>query len=296
MTNEQLNKLEWFYDSDEESQSLMSLSDKVLTLEISSQADDPESETDLAKWVGSTLKEVRTITALLESLEVKVQPDYSGELNRAWLVALLKKHVPASIRSLYWGCDWGSCFVEIPDLRALRRALPCLNRLQLPGEWHHENQLDTQHLSHLGLNALSIDAIESITELDLSKIDHLELWLYDHENEGAEILTIEDLLLVFEMPLPMLRRLTLHACEFGPELLNTLPGTPIFDQLDELRLLGATDTGSYLDASCAEVLLSPEYATIPSIEITRSFCDPTRDPQSLLDRLIGETSGRIHVR
>lgn len=277
----------------------------VLTLDVQHCGDYDEAfetEPERAVWFESAVERALASTdAELSGLEVRLQPDYSGELYRAWLVELLATRMPATLRSLYWGSSGGSCFVEIPSFRALLEALPNLECLRLQGDWHDENaELVTSGPCHalqtLGLNALSVEAIDALIDLELSAIEHIELWLYDHENEGADLLTIEDLRPVFQAPLPALRRLTLHACEFGPELLAALPDAPFFESLQELNLLGVTIEGSYLDASCAEVLLSSRYARIPSIDVAGSFSDPRRDPSSPVGRLTDESSNRIRAR
>ena len=271
---------------------------RTLTLEVSHPDDYDEAhetEAERAAWFAEALGGVGE--APIEAVEVRPRPDYSDELFRQWLADLLSEHLPASVRSLYWGADSGSCFVELPAIDGLRAALPDLAVLRLECEWHHENsELDTGGLRQLGLNALSVEAIEVIETLDLSSVEHLELWLYDHENEGADVVLVEDLLRVLGAPLPALRQLTLHQCEHGPEILDALPGVPAFAQLEALHLLDASIEGSYLDAACAETLLSERYAAIGSIDVTGSFWNPHHEPGGPLLQIIEASGGRIHAR
>lgn len=255
-----------------------------------------ETEGERAEWFDEALARVLE-GAVVDAVEVGLRPDYSGELDRQWLADLLARRLPATVRSLHWGASSGSCFVGVPDIGPLREALPTLEVLRLEAEWHFENAaLDIRGLRHLGLNALSAKAIEHLVRLDLSAIEHLELWLYDGENEGAEVPRLEELLRVLAAPLPALRELTLHQCEYGPELLEALPTVPAFGQLNALHLLDATVEGSYLDDACAEALLSERYASIGSIDVTGSFWGRHHEPGGPLLRLMEASEGRIHAR
>lgn len=261
-----------------------------------------EGEGELGRWVGDALAQALS-KGSPTTVEVQIRPDYSGELFRGWLADLLTEKLPSSVRSLAWGVldgfrhspssSLGFCFVELPDCSALFSKLD-LETLRLQGEWHEENaELSTEGVRHLGLAALSVDALEALDELDLDGIAHLELWLYDHENEGADLLGIDDLDSLLARELPALRALTIHGCEFGPELIEALPEAGFFEHLESLSLLGATIEGSFLDESCAEALLSEAFAEVATIDVSGSFSTPGREPTPLLERLVEESGGRI---
>ncbi len=124
--------------------------------------------------------------------------------------------------------------------------------------------------------------MSGLADLDLSTIETLTLWLYDHEDEGGEVI-LEDLEPLYEMDLPALRALGLYGCEFGRELIEVLPDAVLFAGLESLALVRASNTGSFLEQDSAETLLSEPYAHLTHIDVTGSFCDP-RVGGELFDR------------
>jgi hypothetical protein len=233
----------------------------------------------------------------VRSVVVTQRPDYSGDLDFRWLAVQLARPELHGVRSLYWGSDDGSCFVEVPDLAEVLEAMPQLESLELQGTWFTDTEeLATTGLRHLALNALDGEELEAVTELDLSNIERLTLWLYDHENEGSEELLLEELEALWDVPMPRLRELVLHACEFSDELVTAFPDSPIFAQLERLGLVGCTNTGSFLGEDAAEALLSEAYSDLLSIDVTGSFSDPRREASPLLERLVSESAGRVNAR
>lgn len=225
---------------------------------------------------------------LVRAVTVSQAPDYHGDRSTQWLADALSGSGPVAARSLCWGHFSGFAFVNLPFLEAVRDQMPFLESLTLQGEWSEENpELQLHDIPRVQLAALSAETLTVLASQDLSSVESLSLWLYDDENDGAEELTLDDLSCILEAPLPSLRALSFHDCEFGDALIASLPTFPLLRQLHTLGLLRVTRHGSYLGQASADALLSEGYAHLSGIRVTKSF-----DAERLHD-LEARSNGRI---
>ena len=225
---------------------------------------------------------------------MRQQYDYWGELDCQSVADALASLSVEQVTSLYWGYEHSYCFVEIPSLRGLVESMVALESLTLQGLWVINDIPDAARgLRHLGLCALDAKSFESIATLDLSQLESLELWVYDHENEGADPLALEDLTLLFNQSLPRLRELTVQRCEIGTSLVAALAGGKFLPQLESLGLLHCTDSGSYLSTECAQALLSKEFSHLKRIDVTGSFSHPHGEPNERLQALLADGAPRV---
>lgn len=257
--------------------------------------DSMDAEQRILQWVTDKLGELRGKT--VSAIEVRQQYDYWGELDCQSVADALALLSIEQVTCLYWGYEHSYCFVEIPSLRGLVEPMVALESLTLQGLWVINDIPDgARGLRHLGLCALDAKSFEDIATLDLSRLESLELWVYDHENEGADPLALEDLIRLFDQNLPHLRELTVQQCEFGTNLVLALAGGRFLPQLESLRLLHCTDNSSYLSTECAQTLLCKEFSHLKRIDVTGSFSHPHGEPNERLQALLTDGAPRVYTQ
>jgi hypothetical protein len=212
-------------------------------------------------WIPGLLRHLlaRPVARLIQRVELRSTP-YS-EFRYEGLVEALASGAPLAIRELYAGDGDQVSWTNVPDLSAIWRAAPWLERVHCEG-----SNITLGDCSHPRLRTLKLESgglptepVHAITNADLPALCDLELWFGDEEY-GAEC-DVDDVRPLLQKPLPALRRIGLVNCAFSDALVEPLMRAVWLPQITTLALHGSilTDTG-------AQVLLDHAKTTLAHIE------------------------------
>jgi hypothetical protein len=192
-----------------------------------------------AAWIPALVRRVLTqpIGQLIQTIEIRQRPDWSGELRCDALLDALVAGAPRALRSFAWGYadDWE--FVELPDCGSLLRAAPRLESVTLQGEGGLGLALEHPRLSKLGIGAMQPDSLEGFAAHVLPALEHLTVWLeFDDTREVDSEFEVERLNPLLEARLPGLRTLELPRCPEPEEVREALREASWFAQLERVTL------------------------------------------------------------
>ncbi len=221
--------------------------------------------------------------------------DNSSRIIKA-LVAV--KNKLTNLKSIFIGdISYDECeiyWIQQSDISPILQAYPQLEILQVRGG---DGLAFSPPIRHDNLNALIIetgglsrDTVAQIFNMNLSALEHLELW-FGSEDYGGNC-WVEDLNpILFAEKFPNLTYLGLRNSQFADEIVNTIVGSPILNSLSVLDLSMGTlsDVGAKKLLNCSAVHnldilnLSDNFI---SEEIVNKLCDrlSKSDVRILVDR------------
>ncbi len=208
------------------------------------------------EWMLPALERVlqKPVAQLVQRMELRATP-YSEFYYRG-LVEAIASAGPLAIRELYAGDGDQVSWTNVPDLSALWKAAPWLERVHCEG-----SNITLGDCSHPRLKILKLESgglprepVRAIVNADLPALQDLELWFGDDEY-GAEC-TVDDLQPLLRKEMPALRRIGLVNCMFSDDLVPTLMHAAWLPQITELALHGSvlTDPGAQVLLDHAEQL------------------------------------------
>ncbi len=179
----------------------------------------------------------------------------------------------------------------IGDASSIWEACPALRELTLQGAEIELGKIRAPELSRVSLRTggLPNEALLSIIEADLPKLEELEVWFGD-DGYGAESSVDDVVPLLTRTDLPNLKCLRLMNSEFTDKLVEALIGSPLLAQIETLDL----SLGTMTSVGAQRVLDNLEsFAHLAEINVHDNGIGETalRELQLALPSVIGEQDG-----